>query len=116
MNDDLLAYVITAGVLISSPFAVRATYRLYRLWARDSKRSLILLGFFVVALIVTIVSIWVGFLNVRRLMGFTPLEWSPFVTGILVIIVLQVPLILDGLTQRIQHRPDQPDNIGKGPS
>jgi hypothetical protein len=53
---------------------------------------------------------------VRRLMGFTPLEWSPFVTGILVIIVLQVPLILDGLTQRIQHRPDQPDNIGKGPT
>jgi hypothetical protein len=69
----------------------------------------------VVALIVTIVSIWVGFLNVRRLLGFTALEWSPFVTGILVIIVLQVPLILDGLTQRIQHRPDQPDNIGKGP-
>jgi hypothetical protein len=28
------------------------------------------------------------------------------------IIVLQIPMILDSVTQRVQHNPHRPDNIG----
>ena len=117
MSDgNLLAIVVTAGVLIISPLAIRATYRLWRLWRSDLQRSLLLLAFWVVSLIVTVAGIWIGFLQIRRLLGYAPLEFSPPITGIIVIVVLGIPMILDGLTQRVQQRPDQPDNIGRGPS
>jgi flagellar biosynthesis protein FliQ len=113
-DDNLLGLILTAGVLISAPFAIRATWRLWRLWRQDHEHSLLLLAFWVVALIVTVAGLWVGFLQVRRLIGYEPLDWSPPITAILTIIVLQIPMILDSLTQRVQTRPDQPDNIGGG--
>jgi hypothetical protein len=114
--DTLLSLLITAGVVISGPFAIRATWRLWSLWRADQGRSLLLLAFWVAALIVTVSGAWVGFLLIRRLLGFDPLDWSPPITGMMTIIVLQVPMILDGLVQRVAHRKDRPDNIGQGPS
>jgi uncharacterized membrane protein len=115
-SDWLLTVVVAAGVIISVPFAVRATWRLWRLWRHDEGRSLLLLAFWVVALIVTTAGIWIGFLSVRRLIGFEALDWSPFITGVLVVLVLQIPMILDGLVQRVAHRPNESDNIGRGPA
>jgi hypothetical protein len=89
-----------------------ASSSLWRLWRLDDERSLLLLAFWVTALIVTAAGIWVGVLQIRRLVGFPPLDWSPFVTGVMTIIVLQIPMILDSVTQRVQHNPHRPDNIG----
>lgn len=116
MSDDLIALVVTAGVLISAPFAIRATFRLWNLWRGDKGRSLLLLAFWVVALIVTVAGIWVGFLSVRRLMGFEPLGWTAPITGLITVFVLQVPSILDGLVSRVSRKPNEPDNIGRGPT
>ena len=114
--ETLLSLLITAGVVISGPFSIRATWRLWSWWRLDHGRSLLLLAFWLAALIVTVSGIWVGFLLIRRLLGFDPLDWSPPITGITTIVVLQVPMILDGLVQRVAHRKDRPDNIGQGPS
>lgn len=114
-QEVIVALILTAGVILSAPFAIRATWRLWRLWRRDKSRSLILLAFWIVAFIVTIAGLWVGFLSVRRLIGYEPLDWAPPITGILTILVLQIPMILDGLVQRVAHQSDRPDNIGQGP-
>jgi uncharacterized membrane protein len=111
-DDNILGIVITLGVVISAPIAIRATWRLWRLWRLDDERSLLLLAFWVTALIVTAAGLWVGVLQVRRLIGYPPLDWSPPITGVLTIIVLQIPMILDSVTQRVQHNPSKPDNIG----
>lgn len=115
MSENLVTLSITVGVVVSAPFAIRATFRLWRLWRDDAQRSLLLLAFWIVALIVTTAGLWIGFLSVRRLIGYEPLDWSAPVTGIVTVLVLQIPMILDGLVQRVAHRPDEPDNIGKGP-
>lgn len=115
MNDGILALALTACVVVSALYAGRATWRLWRLWRGDLGRSLLLLAFWVAALIVTVAGVWIGFLSVRRLLGFAPLDWSAPVTGVITVVVLQIPMILDGLVQRVAHRADQPDNIGRGP-
>lgn len=114
-QDIFVGIILTAGVLISAPFAIRATWRLWQLWRADQGRSLLLLAFWIVALIVTIAGAWIGFLSIRRLIGYAPLDWSAPITGVLTVLVLQIPMILDGLVQRVAHQSDRPDNIGRGP-
>lgn len=113
-QDILVGLVLTGGVLISAPFAIRATWRLWQLWRADKGRSLLLLAFWIVALIVTVAGLWIGFLSVRRLVGYDPLDWAAPITGTMTILVLQIPMILDGLVQRVAHQADKPDNIGRG--
>jgi ABC-type multidrug transport system fused ATPase/permease subunit len=115
VDDVTWQIIVTGGVVLSVPFAVRATWRLWRLWRHDAERSLLLLAFWVVSAIVTALGAWVGFLLVRRASGYSPLEWSAPITYLLTMLTLQVPAILDSLVQRVAHRTDRPDNIGKGP-
>lgn len=114
--DGLSQLVLTCGVLLSGPFAVRSTWRLWRLWREDDGRSLLLLAFWAVALIVTVAGGWIGFLTLRRVLGWEPLSWTAPITGIVTVLVLQIPMILDGLVQRVAHQSDKPDNIGRGPA
>lgn len=114
MTDQIaLQLLVTAGVLVSGPFALRSTYRLWKLWRQDDGRSLLLLASWVVALIVTVAGAWIGFLLLRRMLGFEALDWSPPITGVATVIVLQVPAILDGLVDRV-GRQRGPDNISRG--
>lgn len=116
MTESLAAQlIITGAVVVSGPFAIRSTWRLWRLWRADDGRSLLLLAFWIVALIVTVAGAWVGFLLVRRMLGFEALDWSPPITGVATVVVLQVPSTLDGLVQRVGRQPGRPDNIGRGP-
>ena len=107
--------IITGLILMSIPFAVRATWRLWRLYRADTNRSLLLFALAFSAALVTITGIWVGLLTVRRLLGFEPLEWSPPVTGLLAVIIFWIPVLFDWVVNQIGRRPDQPDNIGRGP-
>lgn len=108
-------YIVTGGILISIPFAVRATWNLWRLYRADTHHSLLLFALAFSAAVVTVTGIWVGLLTVRRLLGFPALEWSPPVTGLLAVIIFWVPVLFDWVVNQIAHRPDQPDNIGRGP-
>lgn len=112
IGNDLALLAVSAAVIISAPFAIRATFRLWRLWRGDLNRSLLLLAFWVVALIVTVAGVWIGFLSVRRILGYEPLGWSAPITAVVTVFVLQVPMLLDALVGRVSRRPDEPDNIG----
>lgn len=104
---------LTAGLIL---MAVRSTYRLWRLYRQDHGRSLLLLAFLVVACIATVLGPWIGFLLLRRFLGYPPLEWSSPITSVLVILVLLIPSILDYLVRRVGRDPAKPDNIGNGPA
>lgn len=107
--------LLTAAILTSVPFALRATWRLWSLYFADASRSLLLFALSFGASVVTVTASWVGFLTVRRLFGFPPIDWSPPVTGLLAVLIFWVPSLFDYVVSRIGRRPDQPDNIGRGP-
>lgn len=108
--------VVAAAILVSVPFALRATWRLWALYRADLRRSLILRAIALVSTIVTGAAVWIGILSVRRMLGYDPLDWTAPITGLVVVAVLQVPMILDSLVSRVGKHRSEPDNIGKGPS
>lgn len=58
-------------------------------------------AFVVVSVAIVVVVGWLGFLSVRRLLGFEALEWSFIVSYALSIPVLLIPVYLKRVWQRI---------------
>ena len=98
MTIDQFAVIVLGLAFV---LGVRSTIRLglkYRIITKllFPDRNLIGLVFFHVALIVTIVVGFFGFLAARRLLGYTPFAWSAATETVLAIPVLFIPVILDG--------------------
>lgn len=83
---------------------VRATWRLWKRWRHDPER-LLLFALFAAALVITVTAGWVGFLSVRRLLGFEPISWSPVVTTVLAIVLVFLPEFLERVVDRIERGP-----------
>lgn len=112
----LLQVLVTIGILVSIPFALRSTIRLWLLYRSDLRRSLILQALALVSTIVTGAALWFGCLVVIRLLGYPAPDWTAPISGLVAVLVFQVPMVLDTLVSRVGKRPSAPDNIGKGPA
>ena len=104
------ASTIVAGSMIGSGIFIVSAEATRRV---PSALGLLLVWLFTA--VVTVAGAWVGFLLVRRMLGFEALDWSPPITGVATVVVLQVPSILDGLVGGVGRQPGRPDNIGRGP-
>lgn len=98
-------FVITVAFTFAFLLGVRASWRLWHRYHDDTlrPRSLILLAFLVVAVVVTVVAGWVGFLAVRRMLGFEALSWSPALTYALAFLLALIPEFLSRIVNRIER-------------
>lgn len=98
---------LALGIAIAAVVGVRSSVRLafrYRGVAPllATWRERLMLGTFVaVAWTITVVALWIGFLTIRRLLGFQVLPGTPPVTGLMVIVVLFIPTLLDIVVTKI---------------
>jgi Mn2+/Fe2+ NRAMP family transporter len=109
MRADPAPYVIAAVFVVACLVGLRSTLRLARIYrdvapALPARDRMILQAFVVVAGSITTASGIFGALAVRRLLGFPPLSWSPFITVVVATIVLFLPLYLEQVVQRIARR------------
>jgi hypothetical protein len=105
---------LIGAIVIPLPFAIRSTYHLWQTWRQQlGGRSRLLGAFFTVALVATVTATWVGFLVVRRLVGFDALPGANVVTALLAVVVFQAPMFLDWITRNVSRDPKSPDNIGR---
>lgn len=95
--------------MLSLAFAggLRSTVRLWRVWRRDreSKRSLILAAFALIAVTITGAAVFFGVLSVRRALGFDALPWAPVASLVVASLVFLIPMALDWLVARIAGGP-----------
>lgn len=99
-----LADVLFAAAFLGSfVLGLRSTVRLWDRYSYGREpRSRILLAFVVIACALTLVAGWVGFLALRRLLGFEAVPWTPIVTYGLAIIIVAIPVWLDYIAEGIE--------------
>lgn len=101
----LWSILVVGAFLVAFARGVRATIRLAERWrATDLRpRSSILWAFVVVAATITLVAGWVGFLSVRRVLGFTALDGTAVVTAVLAVGLFFIPDFLLRVVDRIEQ-------------
>ena len=100
MND---AVVVAVLFVVPAILGVRATYRLWRLYL-DTKRNSIVFSFAMISTIITSAASFYGIIAIRRLLGFTPLDWTPGASLLLAALVLFIPAALERLVDNIGRR------------
>lgn len=106
MNLNPEALVPTAIFLAFFLWGLHSSWWLYTTYRAvapriQPNRRAIALAFVVVSAGVTVICGWIGFLSIRRLLGFDALEWSQYVSYLLVLPVLGIPYYLKRTWQRI---------------
>jgi hypothetical protein len=103
-DDAFYAFSFAVAFLLG----IRSTYRLTRTYLNirgrlPRLRRLALQAFAVVAGSITIAAGWFGFLTVRRILGFEPIDGTQFVGFIIAEFVLLIPLYLDTIVDVIAY-------------
>lgn len=98
-------FVIAAVVGVRSSLHLTRRYRSVR-GQLESRDALLLLAFVLVAWTLTVAALWWGFVSVRRIVGFEPLDWTPFVSVVLAAVVLFIPAYLDAIVGRVAKVPE----------
>ena len=101
--EAIIPTVIFVGFFlwgVRSSWWLSSTYRAVAPRIQPNRRA-IALSFVVVSWSVTAVAGWLGFVSTRRLLGWDPLDWSPFVGYLLAVPVLAIPAYLKRTWMRI---------------
>lgn len=107
MNEASVFVAVGAFAFL---FGLRASVRLTRRY-RDvsplliSRERLILGSFVVVAWSITFAAGFFDGLSARRLLGFDPIQWTPFVSILVASAILFIPVGLDMVVSRVARVP-----------
>lgn len=101
---SVASQVLTVVFLIAFLFGLRSTIRLWqRTLGRPGSPGLLISAFAIVATIVTVVAGVFGILGIRRMVGFSPLDWTPLLTVIAATAIVVIPEFLDWVVTRIER-------------
>lgn len=107
MNDNaVLQGIYTVSLFVAAAFGWYSTVRAFRRYRRIAPElpgslDLIQFAFVIVRLVASIAATWFGYLALRRLLDFEPLDWSPVVSLALAVGVFLLPPFLDLIDKRI---------------
>lgn len=107
MTIDML---FALGVIIAFLSGTRSTWRLWRRYTSarvvllEPRERLILRSFVIVSVMITVAAGYFGFVALRRMLGYDPLDWTPTVSVLLAIVILFIPTMLDLVVARVARR------------
>lgn len=85
-----------------------STFRLigkYRTVRVPGRARWILIAFVVVSVVISFAASYFGFLSVRRVLGYPPMDWTPGVSVLVACIVFLLPPLLDRIADYIANEP-----------
>lgn len=94
--------VFLIGLALGLRGSIRLTSRLRSAWpVMDWRERLLLTAIVVVVWTVTAFALYIGFMSLRRALGYAPLDWAPIVGAIFAGAVLYIPAFLDLVVDRV---------------